>query len=335
MIRPDISDKGVAVKLTAFELVPGYLTIQPARKYRRWLDGHDVIDNVALRPSTKARQWMDGTEKRYAYRCLPMTMANMYGWEITCRDAFEAIWDGGTQPGATRIFMDNKQPDWVARSSVGYGIITIPLPALFRTEPGFDLMITGPFNAVKDGVAPLTGLLETDWSPYSFTMNWKITRPSHRVRFEKDEPIAVIFPVRRNGLAAFEPEIQSLDSDPALKEQWLAFTEKRKALFDQIADRSFKTWQANYFRGEYPDGAKAPIGDHQVRPEVPTFRRVEAAQARNADSGLEAALPDASASDPAAAHALHGEDASKAFVRSAQAQPFGSLSGKVVVSAMR
>jgi len=50
------------------------------------------------------------------------------------------------------------------------------------------------------------------------------------VRFEKDEPIAVIFPVRRNGLAAFEPEIQSLDSDPALKEQWLAFTEKQGAV---------------------------------------------------------------------------------------------------------
>ena len=61
------------------------------------------------------------------------------------------------------------------------------------------------------------------------------------MRFEKDEPIAVIFPVRRNGLAAFEPKIQSLDSDPELKAQWLAFTERRKALFDQIADRSFKT----------------------------------------------------------------------------------------------
>ena len=43
------------MKLTAFELIPGYLTIRPAQKYRRWLDGHDAIDNAALRPSTKAR----------------------------------------------------------------------------------------------------------------------------------------------------------------------------------------------------------------------------------------------------------------------------------------
>ena len=29
------------------------------------------------------RPWMDETHFRYAYRCLPLTIANAMGWEIT------------------------------------------------------------------------------------------------------------------------------------------------------------------------------------------------------------------------------------------------------------
>ena len=34
---------------------------------------------------------------------------------------------------------------------------------------------------------PLVGLIETDWLPFPFTMNWVFTRPG-RVRLEKGEP---------------------------------------------------------------------------------------------------------------------------------------------------
>jgi len=34
----------------------------------------------------------------------------------------------------------------------------------------------GPPNWPKDGVYPLSGLVETDWLPFPFTMNWQMTR---------------------------------------------------------------------------------------------------------------------------------------------------------------
>jgi hypothetical protein len=43
-------------------------------------------------------------------------------------------------------------------------------------------------NSPKDGIAPLTGVIETDWLPYPFTMNWQMTRPGS-VRFDKDEAV--------------------------------------------------------------------------------------------------------------------------------------------------
>ena len=42
----------------------------------------------------------------------------------------------------------------------------------------------------KDGIYPLTGVIETDWSPYTFTMNWRFTRRNHRVHFDAGEPYA-------------------------------------------------------------------------------------------------------------------------------------------------
>ena len=56
-------------------------------------------------------------------------------------------------------------------------------------------MVQGPINRPKDGIAALSGIIETDWSPYSFTMNWMFTRPGTPVRFEKGEPYCHIFPV--------------------------------------------------------------------------------------------------------------------------------------------
>ena len=48
-----------------------------------------------LRPATPRREWMDQTDQRYAYRCLPLTVGNQFGWEMLCPASFEALWTGG------------------------------------------------------------------------------------------------------------------------------------------------------------------------------------------------------------------------------------------------
>ena len=42
------------------------------------------------------RRWMDETHYRYAYRCLPLTIANAMGWEITLPAGLTAEWSGGS-----------------------------------------------------------------------------------------------------------------------------------------------------------------------------------------------------------------------------------------------
>src|SRR5277367_4965853 len=55
-----------------------------------------------IRPASATRDWMDGTQLSFAYRCLPLNIANAHGWEILSPVGFEAIWNGGPnlRPGA-------------------------------------------------------------------------------------------------------------------------------------------------------------------------------------------------------------------------------------------
>src|SRR3989442_536780 len=37
-----------------------------------------------LRPASPRRRWMEETTDRFAYRCLPLSIANQHGWEPFC-----------------------------------------------------------------------------------------------------------------------------------------------------------------------------------------------------------------------------------------------------------
>ena len=52
-------------------------------------------DHIDIRPAPVERPWMEATDQRFAYRCLPLNIANAFGWEILCPSAFTAGWDGG------------------------------------------------------------------------------------------------------------------------------------------------------------------------------------------------------------------------------------------------
>jgi len=140
-------------------------------------------ETLPLRAAPPSRDWMDRIPERHAYRCLPLAIANAHGWEVTCVCDFEAAWDGGPHARNVQLRALDGFPNLAQYvvTHFAFGIITFHLTYLFRTEPGWNLVATGPTNLPKDGIAPLTGVIETDWLPYPFTMNWQMTRPG-RVR---------------------------------------------------------------------------------------------------------------------------------------------------------
>lgn len=212
---------------------------------------------------------MTSTGERFAYRCLPLNMANSCGWEILCDAGFTAVWGGGNGLDAVSIQVD-PGANSSASSHFGHGILTFQIPCLFVTDPGFDLIVQGPINRPKDAIAPLTGLVETDWSPYSFTMNWLFTRHKTAVRFDKGEPICHIFPLRRGDLESFEPELRRLTDNPRLKIQHDSWNASRLQFNADLSRPGSaaqdQKWQKLYYHGLDMEGRDiAPYHRTRIR----------------------------------------------------------------------
>jgi Family of unknown function (DUF6065) len=233
---------------------------------------------VDIRPAPVERAWMDASDQRFAYRCLPLNIANGMGWELLCPSGFAAAWDGGQGNEAIQIHADaGTTPPAV--SHFRHGILTFHVSCLFRTDPGYDLVAQGPINRPKDGISPLTGVIETDWAPYGFTMNWIFTRPGAAVRFEHGEPFCHVFPMRRGDLETIEPEMRPLDADPDLARRyntWIASRgEFNKELTEPGSRAQSQKWQKQYYRGVDPSGQSAAADGHRTRMRLKPFQGLE------------------------------------------------------------
>ena len=230
-----------------------------------------------IRPAPARRAWMDDTPESFAYRCLPLNIANAHGWEILSPVGFDAVWNGGAGADAVGIRGEpGSDPARMPVSLFGQGVLTFHIEGVFRTPPGWNLWIGGSPNRLKDALSPLTGVIETDWSPFTFTMNWRFTRSGRWVNFDAMEPIGFFFPVSRAAIEDFTPKFEPLGADPATLERFQAWSQARDAFHDRMraqpsqapADR----WQKHYYRGVDVTG-QTLVGDHRARLRLKSFDR--------------------------------------------------------------
>jgi hypothetical protein len=206
-------------------------------------------------PGSQRRAWMDAFMDRHPYRCLPLTMANSSGWEILCPVGLTIEWNGGLMEDAITITGDEQWPPVknVADSHFRRGIVTFHTGHLFRTPPGWAVWAMGPPNEPKDGIYPLSGLVETDWLPFPFTMNWQMTRPG-KVRFEKGEPFCFFTLIEDRKLEEVQPSLRLLASNAPLEQEYKVWAESRGDFNKRLAnkeDQAMKDrWQRHYMRGD-------------------------------------------------------------------------------------
>lgn len=238
-------------------------------------------------PARASRQWMDDFPDRHAYRCLPLSIANSHGWNILCPVALEIEWNGGARAEDLTVRALQQLPDGrpvsdFCRSHFTHGIVTFHTDYIFRTDDEWDLLATGPFNSPKQDIYPLTGIIESDWLPYPFTMNWQATRPG-RIIFERDEPFCFIFPIKKRALLECRPEIRDIEEDPELVRQHNAFATSRNEFMQRFHARDLETlknpWLKFYFRGRHPDGAAVDNHLNKLRVALPADKRRSVAAA--------------------------------------------------------
>ncbi|MGD8329110.1 MAG: DUF6065 family protein [Acidobacteriota bacterium] len=233
---------------------------------------------IDIGPAPMRRDWIDEMPGARAYHCIPLSIANAHGWEIRSLGGFEATWNGGVAPDDVEIRHDG-EPEQPVRGHFGSGILTFETRAIFVTEPGTNLWVMGPTNRFKDGIQSISALVETDWMPFTFTMNWKFTRPGQSVRFERGEPYCFVFPVQHALVREFEPRLRALEEDEELARQYRIGLGRRRMPHVLAANRADLepaarrlTTQEWYKRGLLPDG-KTPGGPHFKSLQLKDFER--------------------------------------------------------------
>ena len=192
---------------------------------------------------------MEEAGGKFPYRCLPLVVANQYGWEVLSTHHVRATWDGTSQPDG--VYVENLYGDGAVhcQSHFGEGVLTFQIPFVFKTPEGWNLMARGPTNSPKDGIAPLDGVIETDWSHATFTMNWRFTRAG-TVEFERGEPICLFFPIQRGVLEAFRGEFRMLESEPEFEKKFREWSDSRDRFLWKLGKGKPETvaqgWQKDY-----------------------------------------------------------------------------------------
>lgn len=168
-----------------------------------------------IQQSRVKRDWMDETYNKHAYQCLPMTVANVYGWEFVLEEDLVVQWDGGnTSP--TIISGETTSSGRVQAVSSIIGIISIHTGWVINTEDGYNTWLTGSPNYFVDGAAPLTATIPSYWWPDESQMNWKITKIGEPVTFAAGTPFCFFNIYDNSVLENVEIVQSSLWSDPEL-----------------------------------------------------------------------------------------------------------------------
>jgi hypothetical protein len=190
---------------------------------------------------------MDATQSKFAYRCLPMAIANQSSWDVLSPSDVKATWNGDNSPQGVNVEILDKDVFHFASSLFGWGVLTFHVDFIIRTNTPNSIYVKGPSNSHKNYIQPLEGIVETFWLPFTFTMNWKFTEPSE-ISFKKDEPLFSFFPVDLNYLESFTTNTINIDHDPVFACKYHTYDDSRT---DHVNNGNVD-WQKYYMQGVEP-----------------------------------------------------------------------------------
>lgn len=222
---------------------------------------HPGEKRVRISAGEQGRAWMDQTQDSFAYRCLPLNIANQHGWAVSAAKPITALWNGGRRIEDLEV---REGGDGVAVSAFGHGILTFHVLHVITLPPGLNLHISGPPNMPKRGITPLTGVYEADWAPFSFTMNWQFTEPGRPVTFAEDEPFCFFFPLPRGLVEDLAFHVADIAAAADLAAEHRTWNDSRKTFLNTLEEQN-GGWQKHYFQGRLPRGGSCPIGDHKTK----------------------------------------------------------------------
>jgi hypothetical protein len=178
----------------------------------------DGAEELPIVPAPPRRQWHNDIPGIGA--CLPLTIANGAGWWLLNTKEFTV------HRSEVYNYQVVVEPEGLfhVMSHFGFGVLTVAIPYVFKTPPGWELLVRGPSNVFYDGMHPFEGIVESDWHHGTATMNWMVEKGATLV-IPEGAPLAQIVPTQVASLEEFQVKSEDMPED--IEEEFARFSQSR------------------------------------------------------------------------------------------------------------
>jgi hypothetical protein len=145
-----------------------------------------------ISPMSIKRDWMDDTSENHAYRCFPVTQANVVGYSLSCIEDIEFEWDGinDQTPDHVKIFNPER-----AYSGRGQSSISMDTGLIFRTDQDVSILAINPVNYFSDEFETMSYVVSTSFYDNPFPLALKARLANKKITIKAGTPVATIIPI--------------------------------------------------------------------------------------------------------------------------------------------
>lgn len=209
-----------------------------------------------LAPMSIKRDWMDETSEKHAYRCFPVTQANVVGWSIFSNQDIEFLWDGTNDQSPDHIEIISA-PDG-SYGGRGQSSISFNTGLVFRTDQDVSLLTINPVNYFNEDFETMSNLISTSFYDNPLPLAIKARVPNKKVIIKAETPLATIIPISLSNLN--NTSIEVFDYKDENQERLKANMAYGEA--SQVVNSSgqWTDWYRNAVNEK-----EEPLGSHEVK----------------------------------------------------------------------
>lgn len=148
-------------------------------------------------PMSIKRDWMDVTSEKHAYRCFPVTQANVIGWSLSCEKDISFIWDGITDQSDSHVEIFSPEGSYGGR---GQSSISLNTGLVFRTDQDVSILTITPVNYFSEDFETMSNLISTSFYDNPLPLAIRAKKANQKVIIPAGTPIATIIPISLTNL---------------------------------------------------------------------------------------------------------------------------------------
>jgi hypothetical protein len=158
-----------------------------------------------IEPMSIKRDWMDETPQGHAYRCHPVTSANVIGWAISLPIDLKFIWNGVNDTSSDNVtILEGTEYVYTGR---GQATISFNTGFILRTAQDVSVLTITPQNYFNENFEVVSSLISTSFLNTDFPLAIKCRTPNQEIIIKAGTPIATIIPISLTSLKDESVEI--------------------------------------------------------------------------------------------------------------------------------